>query len=171
MQCGIACLAQEGKAATATAAITEDTVKSDLIDTRTEIVKDKGRANVVMCTPEYYGLVLKAAGKDFTPSTNDRIAATGNVGQWLGFTFVEANGATGSIKYYDHTGAQKTVDMSKVQYVMYYHETLSVVSNFEVARIIDSERFAGSLAQVEMNTGYRVTNSKLARVRKVAGAG
>ena len=140
MQCGIACLAQEGKAATATAAITEDTVKSDLIDTRTEIVKDKGRANVVMCTPEYYGLVLKAAGKDFTPSTNDRIAATGNVGQWLGFTFVEANGATGSIKYYDHTGAQKTVDMSKVQYVMYYHETLSVVSNFEVARIIDSER-------------------------------
>ena len=171
MQCGIACLAQEGKAATATAAITEDTVKSDLIDTRTEIVKDKGRANVVMCTPEYYGLVLKAAGKDFTPSTNDRIAATGNVGQWLGFTFVEANGATGSIKYYDHTGAQKTVDMSKVQYVMYYHETLPVVSNFEVARIIDSERFAGSLAQVEMNTGYRVTNSKLARVRKVAGAG
>lgn len=142
-----------------------------VIDTRTEIVKDKGRANVVMCTPEYYGLVLKAAGKDFTPSTNDRIAATGNVGQWLGFTFVEANGATGSIKYYDHTGAQKTVDMSKVQYVMYYHETLSVVSNFEVARIIDSERFAGSLAQVEMNTGYRVTNSKLARVRKVAGAG
>ena len=73
MQCGIACLAQEGKAATATAAITEDTVKSDLIDTRTEIVKDKGRANVVMCTPEYYGLVLKAAGKDFTPSTNDQM--------------------------------------------------------------------------------------------------
>ena len=62
------------------------------------------------------------------------------------------------------------VDMSKVQYVMYYHETLSVVSNFEVARIIDSERFAGSLAQVEMNTGYRVPTSKLARVRKEAGA-
>ena len=60
--------------------------------------------------------------------------------------------------------------MSKVQYVMYYHEALSVVSNFEVTRIIDSERFAGSLAQVEMNTGYRVTNAVLARVRKVAGA-
>lgn len=44
MQCGIACLVQEGTAATATAAITEDKVKADLIDTRTEIVKDKGRA-------------------------------------------------------------------------------------------------------------------------------
>lgn len=169
MQCGIACLAQEGTAATAVSAITEETVKSDLIDTRTELVKGKGRANVVMCTPEYYGLVLKAAGKDFTPTTNDRIASTGNVGQWLGFTFVEANGATGSIKYYDSAGSQQTVDMSTVQYVMYYHEALSVVSNFEVARIIDSERFAGSLAQVEMNTGYKVTNKKLAYVRKVSG--
>lgn len=168
MQCGVACLAQEAKAATATAAITADKVKDDLIDTRTEIVKDKGRANVVMCTPEFYGLVLKAAGRDFTPNTNDRIASTGNVGNWLGFTFVEANGAAGSIKYYDHTGTLKTVDMSTVQYIMYYHEALSVVSNFEVTRIIDSERFAGSLAQVEMNTGYRVTNNKLARVRKVA---
>ena len=41
MQCGIACLVQEGTAATATAAITEETVKSDLIDTRTELVKAK----------------------------------------------------------------------------------------------------------------------------------
>ncbi len=169
LQSGIACLVQEGKAATATAAITEDNVKSDLIDTRTEIVKAKGRANVVMCTPEFYGLVLKAAGSEFTPTMNDRIASTGNVGQWLGFTFVEANGATGSLKYYDHSGTLKTVAMTGVQYVMYYHEALSVVSNFELARIVDSERFAGSLAQVEMNAGYRVTNADLARVRKVAG--
>lgn len=59
--------------------------------------------------------------------------------------------------------------MTGVQYVMYYHEALSVVSNFELTRIVDSERFAGSLAQVELNTGYRVTNAKLARVRKVSG--
>ena len=86
-------------------------------------------------------------------------------------TFIEANGAQGSIKYYDSTGAQKTVDLSGVQYIMYYHEALSVISNFEVARIVDSERFAGSLAQVEMNTGYKVTNSVLARVRKVVASG
>lgn len=165
MQCGLACLAQEGTAATLTTAITD--VKEDIIATRQEIVEDKGRANVVMCTPAFYSQVLLAAGKDFTPVMNDRIASTGNVGQWLGMTFVEANGAQGSIKYYDSTGAQKTVDMSTVQYVMYYHEALSVISNFEVARVIDSERFAGSLAQVEMNTGYKVTNATLARVRKV----
>ena len=84
-------------------------------------------------------------------------------------TFVEANGAAGSIKYYDHSGTQQTVDMTNVQYVMYYHEALSIVSNFDLARIIDSERFSGSLAQVEMNTGYRVTNPDLAAVRSVSG--
>lgn len=168
MQCAIACLAKEGFAATATEAITAENVKADIIATRKEIVKKKGRANVVMCTPDFYGVVLEAAGKDFTPVQNDRIAETGNVGKWLGMTFVEANGATGSIKYYDHSGTQQTVDMTNVQYVMYYHEALSIVSNFDLARIIDSERFAGSLAQVEMNTGYRVTNQNLVAVRSVS---
>ena len=137
MQCGIACLAHEGFAATATAAITAENVKTDIIATRKEIVKKKGRANVVMCTPDFYGVVLEAAGKDFTPVMNDRIADTGNVGKWLGMTFVEANGATGTVKYYDYTGTQQTVDLTNVQYAMYYHEALSIVSNFDLARIID----------------------------------
>lgn len=169
MQCAIACLAHEGFAAEATAAITAENVKADIIATRKEIVKKKGRANVVMCTPDFYGVVLEAAGKDFTPVMNDRIADTGNVGKWLGMTFVEANGATGSIKYYDYSGSQQTVDLTNVQYAMYYHEALSIVSNFDMARIIDSERFSGSLAQVEMNTGYRVTNQDLVAVRSVSG--
>lgn len=165
MQSGLGCLVQEGTAATLTSAISD--VKEDIIATRTEVVEGKGRANVVMCTPEFYGKVLIAAGAEYTPVMNDRIASTGNVGQWLGMTFVEANGLTGSIKYYDSTGTLKTVDTSTVQYIMYYHEALSVINNFEVARLVDSERFAGTLAQVEMNTGYKVTNADLVYVRKV----
>ena len=168
MQSGIACLIQEGKAGSVTTAITD--VKADIVASRAEIVKRKGRANVVMCTPDFYGQVLMAAGKDFTPVLNDRIARTGNVGQWLGFTFVEANGITGNLTYFDHTGAEKTVNTSGVQYVMYYYDTLSVVSNFETARLVDSENFSGSKAQVELNAGYRVTNPDLALVRKVAAA-
>lgn len=167
MQSGLACLVQEGTTATLTSEITD--VKDDIIKTRTEIIKAKGRVNVVMCSPDFYAKVLLAAGKEFTPTLNERIASTGNVGNWLGMLFVEANGLTGSIKYYDSTGTLKTVDCSKVQYVMYYHKTLNVVSNFETARIVDSENFVGSKAQVEMNTGYKVSNPVLTRVRKVAG--
>ncbi len=169
MQSGLGCLVQEGTAATLTAAITN--VKDDIVKTRAEIVKAKGRADVVMCSPDFYAQVLLAAGSEFTPTRNDRIADGGNVGVWLGMNFVEANGLTGSIKYYDSTGTLKTVDCSAVQYIMYYHEALSVITNFEAARIVDSENFVGSKAQVEMNTGYKVTNNVLARVRKVAASG
>lgn len=168
---GLGCLVQEATPTTATAPIVPDGVKEDIVATRQEIVTDKGRANIVLCTPSYYSKVLLAAGKDFEPSRNDRIAATGNVGTWLGFTFIEAAaGATATVKYYDHTGALKTVKLTDsntaVEYVMYYSEAFSIVPNFETARLVDSENFVGTKAQVELNCGFRVTNPKLARVRK-----
>lgn len=168
---GLGCLVQEATPATLTSEITVDGVKEDVVATRQEIVQDKGRANIVLCTPSYYSKVLLAAGKDFEPSRNDRIAATGNVGTWLGFTFIEAAaGAVATVKYYDHTGALKTVKLqdgtTRVEYVMYYAEAFSIVPNFETARLVDSENFVGTKAQVELNCGFRVTNSKLARVRK-----
>lgn len=163
---GLGCLIQEGKAATDTATVTADNCVSLVIDARTEIVKEKGTANVVMCSPEFYAAVLKAAGKDFTPSTNDRIKTSGQVGYYLGMTWVEANGLGGTIKYYDYTGTLKTVDTSKTDFVIYNYETLSVVSNIDMARLIDSEMFNGCKAQVEQNTGYRVRNKVLTRVHK-----
>jgi len=60
----------------------------------------------------------------------------------------------------------RTVDFNGVDYIMYNHRALSIVDSVEAARLIDSEYFAGTLAQVEMNTGYRVTNPALVRVRK-----
>jgi hypothetical protein len=163
---GLGCLVNEGKASTDTAAATADNCVDMVIDARTEIVKDKGAANVVMCAPSFYAMVLKAAGKDFTPNTNDRIKTSGQVGRYLGMTWVEANGLGGTVKYYDYSGTLKTVDTSKVDFVIYNHETLSVVSNIDMARLVDSEMFNGCKAQVEQNTGYRVRNNVLARVHK-----
>ena len=53
---------------------------------------------------------------------------------------------------------------------MYNHRALSIIDSFEAARLRDSEDFVGTKAQVEMNTGYRVTNKALVRVRKHAAA-
>ena len=57
-----------------------------------------------------------------------------------------------------------------MQYIVYNYMTLSIVDNLEAMRIVDSENFVGSKAQVEMNTGFKVTNSKQAVVRKKTGA-
>lgn len=167
----LACLVQEGKAATDTTEPTKDNVKDIILEVRKQLVKSKGSADIVICHPDFYTHILSAAGKDFTPSMNDRINASGNVGNWLGFTFIEANGAAAiSAKYYDHTGALKTVSFKDVDFIMYNHNTLSGITNFETARLCDSETFVGTLAQTEMNSGFRVTNSDLALVHKHTSA-
>lgn len=166
---GLACLATEGTAAADTTVPTASNCIDLVIDTRTEIVTAKGTADVVMCSPKFYAMVLKYAGKEFQPSTNDRIRSSGNVGTYLGMTWIEANGmAATSAKYYNYGGTLKTVDLSGIDFMVYNHETLSVVSNIDMARLVDSEMFNGCKAQVEQNTGYRVRNATLARIHKGA---
>ena len=141
---------------------------------RTEVVKAKGKADVVLCTPELFSIILEASGSEFTPEINNYMNATGQVGKWLGFTFVECTGlaeGTYAPEYYDYSGTKQTVaieDLAKVDFIMYNHEAFSIVPNFEVARIVDSENFAGSKAQVEMNCGYRVTSAAQVLVRSHA---
>lgn len=173
-QSGLACLIKEGTAASDTSAITKANVKSKILAARTEVVKAKGKADVVLCTPELFSIILEASGSEFTPEINNYMNATGQVGKWLGFTFVECTGlaeGTYAPEYYDYSGTKQTVaieNLAKVDFIMYNHEAFSIVPNFEVARIVDSENFAGSKAQVEMNCGYRVTSAAQVLVRSHA---
>lgn len=168
-QSGLACLVNEGTAVTGSA-ITEG-AKNEVIDVRTALVGGKGNADTLMVSPAFYGLILKESGSEFTPSTNDEIAKTGVVGKWLGFNVIEAGGlfAT-SAKYIDSTGTTQTVSFAGVEFILYHHEALSIVDNLEAMRIVDSENFVGSKAQVEMNTGFKVTNADLVMVRKTTAS-
>lgn len=167
---GLACLVQEGTVG-ASEGSTVDTCIENLIAARQAVVEKKGSADVVMCSPAFYAMVLKRAGKEFQPNTNDRIRASGNVGTYLGMTWIEANAMVSTAaKYYDYTGTLKTVDLSGVEFILYNHETLSVISNIDMARLVDSEMFNGCKAQVEQNTGYRVRNADLTYVAKKAAA-
>ena len=171
-QSALGCLVQEGTKSTG-AAITANAVDA-VLDEAAKI--KKGKANVVLCSPDFYALVLKENGKDFTPAKNDEVAATGAIGDLYGFTWIRAAGlGEAEAKYYDSTGALKTVslykaatsgtDGSAVDFILYNSEALSIVDNLESYRIVDSENFTGSKAQAELNTGMKVTTPALARVR------
>lgn len=171
-QSALGCLVQEGTKANG-AAITANAVNA-VLDEAAKI--KKGKANVVLCSPDFYALVLKESGKDFTPAKNDEVAATGAIGDLYGFTWIRAAGlGEAEAKYYDSTGTLKTValhkaattaaDGSAVDFILYNSETLSIVDNLESYRIVDSENFTGSKAQAELNTGMKVTTPALAIVR------
>lgn len=166
---GLACLIQEGTASANTETLTAKNIKKELLATRKEIVTKKGTANVVLCSPETYAVILEQAGSEFVPESNEYTNATGQIGKWLGFTFYEVSAlAETEGKYYNSANELKTVSFANVDFIMYYHEALSIIPNFNVARIVDSENFAGSKAQVELNSAYKVTSKTQVYIRKHA---
>lgn len=169
MVSGLACLAQEGTAAALTTAITAETIKGDVIEARKAARKGKAIPKVVLASVDVFSTMLEAAGGEYTPTLNDKMMSSGQVGTWLGMTWYECNATEeAAAKYYDYTGSLKTVNLTNVGFIMYDPSALSIINNLELMRIVDSENFAGSLAQVEFNTGYRVTNNKKIVVRSVA---
>ena len=166
-QAGLACLVKEGTTASTASAITKNNIKKMVLAARQEIVEAKGKADVLLATPATFACILEAAGSEYIPQANEYTNRTGSVGQWLGLTVVECAGLSASNgKYYNAAGSLNTVSFSAVDFVMYNKEAFSIVTNFDVARIIDSENFAGSKAQVEMNSGFKVTSAAQVVVKK-----
>lgn len=163
---GVACLSNEGTAVADTTKLTASNIKPKILDARKTLRKKFANPDVVIASVDTYSIMLEIAGKDYTPSSNEGIMTTGRIGTWLGMTWVEGNVLESTeAKYYNHEGNLITVDLSKVDFIMYDHLTFSIVNNLEMMRIIDSEEFTGSKAQVEMNSGYRVSNAARVAVK------
>ena len=173
---GLACLITEGTVSTTTTAITKSNFDDMVLAERQAIVESKGTADTVLCSPAFFASMLGWAGTKYTPSTNEKLlaaAAGGQVGSYLGMNWIEVNGFAhkSDIKYYDYSGTLKTVaaaDLALVDFIMYDHNAFGAGDNFTMARLRDSERFAGVLAQTEDNAALRVLESGVVRVRKHA---
>ena len=157
---GLACLVSEaGTTASTTGAVTTANIKKLVLADRKAIVKAKGKADVILMSPDTFATLLEASGSEYTPVANDAVNATGQVGKWLGFDVYECAGLSAtSGSYYNSNGSLTTATFTAVDYIMYNHEALSIIPNFERSRVIDSENFNGVKAQVEMNMGFKVTS-------------
>lgn len=165
---GVACMVQEGTDMADTTAITKENIKDKFIEMRKKVIDNAGDVNFAIVSTAVFEAYLQYTGTEYTPAMNEAVLGGRNV-NFLGMTLIEANILNqSSAKYYDHTGSLKTVDLTKVDVIMGYYEGFSALNNFETMRIVDSERFSGSLAQVETNAGYRVTNADLIVVKKNA---
>ncbi len=168
---GLACLVHEGTVLEDTAAITKDNIKAKVLAARKRVRKGKAVANIVMANVDTYTTMLEAAGDQYTPVINDAIMQTGQVGRWLGMLWVECNmlDLLNAAKYYDFAGTLQTEDLTAVDFIMYDWNRFSIVDNLETIRLKDSENFNGTLAQVEINSGYRVPTKACVVVKKHAG--
>lgn len=167
---GLACLATEGTELADPTALTKSNIKKIVLEARKSVRKGKAVANVVLASVDAYTTMLEAAGDQYTPVINDAIMQTGQIGRWLGMLWVECNmlDLLDGAKYYDHAGELQEADLTGIDFIMYDFSGFSIVDNLEAIRLKDSENFIGTLAQVEINSGYRVTTSEKVVVKKHA---
>jgi hypothetical protein len=162
---GVACMVYEGKNYPVATPITSSTIKAQLIAMRKQLVDDGATPTFAIVSTDVFEAYLTFIGTQYTPSINDTVLAGRSV-DFLGMTLIEANILNlSSVKYYNYAGTLKTVDLTEVEIIMGDAEAFSALNNFEMIRVVDSERFSGALAQVETNAAYRVTNAEKLAVK------
>ena len=166
---GVAAMVYEATDYGDTTAITSSNIKAYIIGMRKTLVEAKANPTYSIVSPDVFESYLTFVGTEYTPSVNDSVIQ-GRTVDFLGLKLIEANLTVQTdIKFYDYTGTLRSVDLSGVDIVMGDAEAFSALNNFEAMRVKDSERFAGSLAQIEMNTAYRVTNATRILVKQNSG--
>lgn len=166
---GLACLLHEGTASAVTTAITKSNIKDIILGERATLRTKHARPNVVLASIAVYNAMLAAAGTDYVPVYNDTVVRDGRVGRWMGMLWVETPwlGQDFTLKYNDGANLQSK-DTDLVDFIMYDFGAFSIIDKLAIARIVDSELFAGSLVQVEIDTGFKVTNADCVVVKSHA---
>ena len=163
---GLAALVHGGTASTNNEAITETNFKEEFLKDRKILVDKFAKPNVAITSTEVYNIMLKLAGTEFTPSTNENVVTTGQVGYWMGILWIEAPLLGGSLSFLNESGTEETVDTANIDYILYDYKAYSIIDKLTMLRVIDSEDFAGSKIQEEIDTGFKVTNTDCVLVRK-----
>lgn len=163
---GLAALVHGGTESTNNEAITETNFKEEFLKDRKILVDKFAKPNVAITSTEVYNIMLKLAGTEFTPSTNENVVTTGQVGYWMGILWIEAPLLGGSLSFLNESGLEQTVDTANIDYVLYDYKAYSIIDKLTMLRVIDSEEFAGSKIQEEIDTGFKVTNADCVLVRK-----
>ena len=163
---GIACMVNEGTVSADTEAVTEDNAVEKLTALRKEIKNNKGKANFALVSTDIYAKLLNKLG---LAQVMDSAVVSGELMKRFGLTIIECNSFDeAEATYFDRTGAEKTVDLTAVDMIVGYNEAVSILDNFAMYRLKDSENFAGTKAQVEYNTAFTVNSPKQVIVKKHA---
>jgi hypothetical protein len=143
-------------------ALTAENVYGSIVNDRSALVGLGAQPDALIVSPATYAFLLQSPEFVRASDLAFEAAASGIVGRVAGLNVYEYQGlptdtAIGGANY-------------DVEYYMYDADAFSIVTNVEVLRLIDSERFSGSLAQVEIVSGMALTNPERALIKIKASA-
>ena len=142
-----------------------------IVASRQKLREQKANPDTVIVSPSTYSKLLKAPEFQRSVELDNSVIRDAKVGRIAGLNVYEyenlgaviANGAkvregqTGEITWVAAT--------DELEYIVYDSDAFSIVTSVDLVRVIDSERFNGSLAQVEIVSGYKLTNGARAIIK------
>lgn len=133
-------------------------IYDQIVEDRQKMRENKAKPNVLLVTPSTYSKLLKAPEFQRTGSIGDMTIAEGAVGRIAGMTVFEYESLDDAAVDDATIGGITWASGDELEYVMYDSDAFSIVTGIDMARVKDSENFNGIKAQVEIVSGFKVTN-------------
>ena len=151
---------------------------SDIYDTivnsRQKLRLQKANPNVLIVSPSTYAKLLKAPEFQRSTQISDNTIVNGMVGRIAGLNVFEyedlgsviANGDVITDINGTTTDITWVAANDELEYIMYDADAFSIVTSVEAIRVVDEPtRFVGTLAQVQIVSGFKLTNPKRALLK------
>ena len=143
---------------TTTVAVAAD-IYDTIVDDRAKLVATGVTPDTLIVTPAIYAMLLKSDEFQRTGLTGDNVVNNGIVGRVAGLNVVEYEAADSAAVDAATIAGITWASGDLMEYVMYDHDTFSIITSVEAIRAVEEPtRFVGTLAQVQIVSGFKVTN-------------
>lgn len=136
-----------------------------IVNSRQILVEKNANPDTLIVTPATYSKLLKAPEFQRSTQISDMAIADGVVGRIAGLNVFEYSALNASVTTGDAVAGITLASGDEIEYIIYDSDAFSIITSVEQVRVVDSERFNGTLAQVEIVSGFKLTNPDRAIVK------
>lgn len=136
-----------------------------IVNSRRKLREAKANPNVLIVSPAAYAKILKAPEFQRSVQLDNSVIRDAAVGRIAGLTVYEYENLDAAAVTGATIAGITWAAEDELEYIMYDSDAFSIVTSVDLVRVIDSERFNGTLAQVEIVSGFKLTNPSRALVK------
>lgn len=144
--------------------VSDSTIYDQIVADRQKLVEAGANPDTILVSPSRYAMLLQAPEFQRTGTIGDNTVSNGVVGSIAGLKVVEYQAVdSGIIDAVTISGGTETditwATGDVMEYVIYDHDAFSIVTSVDAMRLVEEPtRFVGTLAQVQIVSGFKVTN-------------
>ena len=139
--------------------LTASTVYDTIVDDRAKLVATGVKPDTLIVSPAVYGMLLQSDEFQRTGTVGDNAVSNAIVGRVAGLNVVEYEAVDSGAVDGQTIGGITWATGDLMEYVMYDSDAFSIVTSVEAMRLVEEPtRFVGTLAQVQIVSGFKLTN-------------